>query len=43
MCPDGKTEVQITTPSGRQNFICLNDNAVTGIENSAENSGGGDD
>ena len=37
-CPDGKTEVYIVTPSGKEKIICVSDNAIPGIENAADHS-----
>lgn len=39
-CPDGKSEVQLTTPSGKNKTICISDAAIPGIENAADHSGG---
>lgn len=39
-CPEGKSEVQITTPSGKQKTICIPDAAVPGIENASEHGSG---
>ena len=39
-CPEGKSEVQLTTPSGKQKTICIPDVALPGIENAAEHSNG---
>jgi hypothetical protein len=39
-CPEGKSEVQLTTPNGRQKAICVPDDALPGIENAAEHSDG---
>ena len=37
-CPEGKSEVLLTTPSGKTNTMCVSDNAILGIENAAEHS-----
>jgi hypothetical protein len=39
-CPEGKSEILIVTPSGKQKTICVPDQALPGIENAAENSPG---
>ena len=39
-CPKGKSEVIVMTPSGITKTICVSDNAIPGIENAAEHSGG---
>lgn len=39
-CPEGKSEIQLITPSGIQKSICVPDEAIPGIENAAENSEG---
>ena len=39
-CPEGKSEIQLTTPKGIQKTICIPDNALPGVENAAEHSDG---
>ncbi len=39
-CPDGKSEVVITTPSGKVKTLCISDKAVGGIENAADHAEG---
>jgi hypothetical protein len=39
-CPEGKSEVLMTTPSGKQKVMCIPDAAVPGLENAADNSPG---
>jgi hypothetical protein len=37
-CPEGKSEVLLTTPSGKTNTMCVSDTAILRIENAAEHS-----
>ena len=37
-CPVGTSPVTMITPSGKTKTLCINDNAVQGIENAADNS-----
>jgi hypothetical protein len=37
-CPEGKSEMLLITPSGKEKVLCVSDNVVLGIENAAENS-----
>jgi len=37
-CPAGKSPVTMVTPSGQTRTLCINDNAVQGIDNAADNS-----
>jgi hypothetical protein len=37
-CPEGKSPVTMVTPSGKTKILCINDNAVQGIENASDNS-----
>jgi hypothetical protein len=39
-CPEGKSEILIVTPSGRETVICVPDNAIPGLENAADHSSG---
>jgi len=39
-CPEGKSEVQVTTPSGKQKVLCMPDQALPGLENAADHSDG---
>jgi hypothetical protein len=39
-CPEGKSEIKITTPSGMEKTICVPDEAVPGIESAAEHADG---
>jgi len=39
-CPEGKSEIQLITPSGIQKSICVADEALPGIENAADQSDG---
>lgn len=38
-CPKGKVGITIVTPSGKEKQLCVPEQAVSGIENAAENSG----
>jgi len=37
-CPEGKTEILMTTPNGITKVRCVNDKAISGIENSADHA-----
>ena len=39
-CPDGKSPISISTPSGKSKTLCIPDAAVHGIETAAEHSSG---
>jgi len=39
-CPDGKSEIQLITPSGRVKFMCVPDAALPGLDNAADHSDG---
>ncbi len=39
-CPEGKSEILIVTPSGRDKVRCVPDQALPGIENAADHSAG---
>ncbi len=40
ICPDGKSEVLVVTPSGIEKTLCIPVQAIVGIENAAQNSAG---
>jgi len=40
ICPEGKSEVLVVTPSGTEKTLCVPALAIAGIENAAQNSTG---
>jgi hypothetical protein len=40
ICPEGKSEVLVVTPSGTEKTLCIPALALDGIENAAQNSAG---
>lgn len=38
ICPEGKAPVEVTTPSGKSNTICVPNSALPGLENAGENA-----
>ena len=38
VCPEGKSELRISTPSGIQKILCVSDSAINGIESAADHS-----